>query len=372
MKKKVIETTPEENLLNAEVNLNGAYPWNSPYTSLLRNNESSAWGNWKLSPEIKVGLTGILNPHTGTFDLTGDILPMSEEDIESLTRADLWQVESEHIKETSINVNVAVASGEMEAGTKISWKFGKKFSIVSKFVRSKDVSMLSPLTLLGNRMNWLEEQAEALGMRTDSGIAQSFCVVTKVYYASSGLNVGAKSEDTTFSLSGTVEGMAGMFTPSVSASAGYTSDDSSKSVDKHSCPKGPNTTASYEVPVGFEVASFDGTIVMPNWTHKFDKLNLAVDNHYGGTYIADSTLTYEVNGEKISETRSTWGADTSHYLIPLNATNLQLTIGFEASGGVEYHFDWNNPLVQWSSGNRRIKITGVWPGKPHAVDLEAS
>ncbi|MGH1385937.1 hypothetical protein [Kordia sp.] len=372
MKQKVTVTTAEKDLQNTDVSLNGTYPWNSIYTNLLRSNEFSAWGNWSLNPNIKIGLTGILNPHTGTFDATGDTLPLGEEDIESLTRADLWKVQSDHMKQTSTNVDVTVAGGETEAGTKLSWTFGRKRSVLSKFVRSKDVSMLSPITLLENNMSWLKEQADDLGMTNHEGITQSFCVVTKVYYASSGLNVGAESEDTTFSLSGTVEGMTGMFTPSVSASAGYTSEEYTKTVDKHLCPVGPNATASYEVPVGFEVASFDGTIVMPKWTHKFEKLNLAVDNHYGGTYIADSTLTYEVDGEVIEETRSTWGGDTSHYLIPLNATNLQLKIDFEASGDVEYHFNWNNPLVQWPSGSRRIKMTGVWPWKPKAIDLEAS
>lgn len=372
MKQKATVATAKKDLLNAEASLSGAYPWNNIYTRLLRSNEFSAWGNWSLNPKIEVGLTGVINPHTGTFNVTGDVLPLGEEDIESLTRADLWKVQSDYVQQTSSSVDVTLADGETKAGTKLSWTFGEEESVMSKFVRSKDVSMQSPFTLLNDRMGWLEEQAAALDMQTSKGIAQSFCVVTKVYYASSGLNVGAESEDTTFSMSGTIEGMMGMFTPSASASASYTSETYTKTVDKHLYPVGPNRTPSYEVPIGFEVASFDGNLVIPQWTHKLESFNLAVDNHYGGTYIADSKLTYEVDGEEKSETRSTWGADTSHYLIPLNATNLQLTIGFEASGGVEYHFDWNSPLVQWPSGNRRIKITGVWPGKPHAVDLGAS
>lgn len=372
MTKKVTVTTEQSDQLNAGIDYNGVHPWNSIYTNLLRSNEFSAWGNWSLNPKIEVGLTGVLDPHTGTFDQCGDLLPMGVQDTESLSRNDLWKVQSSHIQQTSTNVDVTVEGGEVEAGTKLSWTFDKRSSVLSKFVRSKDVSMLSPISLLTANMEWLEAQADELGMRTSAGIAQSFCVITKVYYASSGLNVGAESSDTTYSLEGTVEGMAGMFSPSESASAGYTSETYSKTVDKHLYPANPNSTPSYEVPIGFEVASFDGTIVMPKWTHKFDELNLAVDNHYGGTYIADSELTYEVAGVETKAKRSTWGGDTSHYLIPLNATNLKLKISFEASGDVEYHFEWNNPLVQWSSGSRRIKMTGVWPWKPKAIDLEAS
>ena len=55
--------------------------------------------------------------------------------------------------------------------------------------------------------------------------------------------------------------------------------------------------------------------------------------------------------------------------IPLNATNIQVDVKFQGVVNSDnYSFNWPSPLGQWLTGRREIEMTGVWPGKTHAIE----
>ena len=97
------------------------------------------------------------------------------------------------------------------------------------------------------------------------------------------------------------------------------------------------------------------------------------DNGHGGTYIGNVTVTYNVPGQtdKVTKTTSASGGETRTIDgIPLDVTNLDVTVSFEA--GSKFYFRWPRPISTWLIGQRTIDMSGVWPWGSHAKLRPAS
>lgn len=350
--------------------------WNSNFTTLLRNDRPVLWGNWALNQYIKPGAVGIIDPSTGNFTLVNESIPGAEI-IESNMSSD-WYIKSSNVTEKQSNVTLDGSATDPETGEKITtglqvtWGFEDAGSLTSKFSTSKESSLKDFSTLINNQMSWLEKQAASVNMQTSAGISQGFCVVTDVIYAHSGLNVGANSHSSNFSIEGSVSGINAMLGDSASANGSYVSSSESDSMDEHIWPSTANTLPTNDIPIAFAVASFDGTFIIPNWTHLLSSFELILDNTHGGTYIAHGELTYDVNGTQHSRKNSASGGMKSTIGdIPIDALNLVYHVSF-TSNKTKKTFSWGSPVNQWLSGERHIDIKGVWPGTPSATDREAS
>lgn len=349
--------------------------WNNNFTTLLRKDRPTLWGNWSLDPSIKPGAVGIVDSATGNFTLVNSQMPGSQT-VDSTYTQD-WDVKSSHVSETQSDVTLDGSATDPETGTKITaglevkWGFKDAGSLTSQFSVAKETSLKDFSTAIANQMDWLEQQAASVNMKTSSGISQGFCVITGVIYANSGLNVGATNKSSDFSITGSVSGINAMLGDSASGKGSYVSTSETESMDKHLWPSAANTLPTGLVPVAFEVASFDGTFIIPQWTHLLSSFELVLDNSHGGTYIAHGKLTYEVNGETKSDSNSASGGMTSSISnIPINALNVKYKVTFTASS-TKKEFTWGSPINQWLSGKRHIDVKGVWPGKPSAKDREA-
>ena len=349
--------------------------WNNNFTALLRKDRPVLWGNWALNQYIKPGAVGIIDSSTGNFTLVSECIPDAQV-IDSLFSSE-WDIKSSHVSETESNVTLDGSATDPEtgekitAGIKVSWGFQDSGSLCSSFATSKESSLKDFSSLLTKQMSWLEEQAATVNMKTSDGITQGFCVITDVIYAHSGLNVGANNKSSSFSIEGSAKGVNAMLGNSASGSGSYVSTSETASMDQHIWPNAANTLPTSDIPIAFAVASFDGTFIIPNWTHLLSSFELVLDNTHGGTYIAHGALTYEVDGKEYSKSNSaSGGMKNTIGNIPINALNLKYKVTFTASS-TKKTFTWGSPINQWLSGVRHIDVKGVWPGSPSAKDREA-
>ena len=325
---------------------------------------------------IKPGAVGIIDSSTGNFTLVNESIPGAEI-VESNFSSD-WYIKSSNVTEKQSNVTLDGSATDPETGEKITaglqvtWGFKDEGSLCSKFATSKESSLKDFSTLINSQMAWLEKQAESVNMKTSNGISQGFCVVTDVIYAHSGLNVGANNNSSNFSIQGSVSGINSMLGNSASGGGSYVSSSESNSMDEHIWPSTADTLPTTDIPIAFAVTSFDGTFIIPNWTHLLSSFELILDNAHKGTYIAHGTLTYDVNGVQHSRKNSASGGMKSTIGdIPINALNLVYKVSFTSSK-TKKTFSWGSPINQWLSGVRHIDVKGVWPGKPSATDREAT
>jgi hypothetical protein len=346
--------------------------WNMNFTTLLRDDRANFWGNWSLDSSIQPGAVGTLDPQTGTFSLVSGEIPGAKIASKSLSQD--WDLESSEITQSKAEVNLDGSATDPKTGTKVTagvrstWSFAKKGSLISKFATTRQASLKDFAGLIKEQMSWLQEQASRVNMNTPYGISQGFCVVTDVIYASSGMNVGAKNNDSSFTIEGSATGIDAMTDSSASGKASYTSISQTKSMDKHIWPSKSNQIADSEVVVAYVVTSFDGSLVLPNWTHMISSFELTLDNQHGGTYIAHGKVTYRVGDKKFTKTHSASGGLKNTIAdIPVSAEDLDYWVTFTASK-TRKHFAWGSPLMQWPKGYRRVEIRGVWPWAPKAVD----
>ena len=101
-------------------------------------------------------------------------------------------------------------------------------------------------------------------------------------------------------------------------------------------------------------------------------LQILFNNKPGCTYITSITLTYDTPAGKQSQQFSlSGGLSKTVGNIPLNATNISVQVKFKGMiNSDNYSFNWPSPLGQWLTGSREIQMSGVWPGKTSATDLQ--
>jgi hypothetical protein len=158
-----------------------------------------------------------------------------------------------------------------------------------------------------------------------------------------------------------------------SGKGSFTSTSETKSVDKHLWPSEAGTLPTNSVPLAFTFASFDGRLLLPRWVTHISAYQLVIRNTHGGTYKVDAKLTYDTpRGPKTEEKTVTGGLTATIADIPLDASNLKLTLTFCGVRTDETHtLQWTSPRGQWVNGVRHVDLYGVWPGETRAVDVEA-
>lgn len=354
--------------------------WNQNFTVLIRASRPTLWGNWALNANIQPGMIGTVESNTGNFSPLSESIPDAV--IVETKLSQKWDVKSSDIKITKSNITLDGSATDPETNTKItaglavSWGFESAGSIASSFAQTKECTIRDFPTLIENHMEWLTQKAKASNMITDDGIVQGFCIITDVIYTKSGLNVGANSEKSSFSIEGSASGVNELTGDSLSGKGSYSSTSETASMEKHLWPSSAGMLAVGEVPIAFALASFHGKLLIPNWTKKLDSFVLILDNSHGGTYIAYGTLTYQVDGTKITKTVSDIGISGGRTGaisdIPLNAQNLVFTVTYTEMFDHDTNvLNWGSPINQWFSGVRHVDVYGVWPGTPSVVDREA-
>ena len=349
--------------------------WNRTFTDLIRAGRAAYWGNWTLDPKIKVGAVGIVSPDTGDFTLVQESTPglaISERGIPNQ-----WKLASSNVKRSQAAVKLDGSGTDPESGTKgsagteITWDFATVGSIASEFGIANE-SFISDLTALSkaDTLSWLAQQAASVSMGSAGNIAQGFGVVTSVIYANSGLNLGSQDNSSSFSITGEASAVQDMVA-GANAKGSYSSTKESKQVDQHLWPSTPNKEAGGAIPIAYTFASYDGTLLIPNWINRLGSLQILFNNKPGCTYITNINLSYDTPQGKKNESFSlSGGLSKTVANIPLSATNIVADVSFKGViNSDKYSFKWPSPLGQWLTGQREIEMTGVWPGQTHARDI---
>lgn len=290
-------------------------------------------------------------------------------------------ISSEHVsqKESKTTLDGSVVDPEtgtkITAGVQVEWSFAKSGAMTSEFALVSESSFNNFAQILDGQFGWLAQQAKLMQMGSDNSIAQGFCVVTSILLAESGLNVGSETDDNKFSISGSASGVEAML-GRVEGKGSYAQTSQRKAVAKVLWPDKSGTAADPASPavVAYTVASFDGGLIIPNWTQQLSAFTLVLNNKPGCTYIVEYDFSYTANGARQKKSGKVSGGLTSTIGdIPLTATDLELHCAFKGvTSDDKYTFKWAKPLGQWTTGQRHIDLTGVWPGQTHAVDREAA
>ena len=350
----------------AVLDLNSKY-WNIAFTSMLRQTQGSVWGNWGLHPEVRPGALGILNPETGDFKFVADIVSPK---IVTIDSSQDWSMESSSVRQQDSSVDFKGGYIDPSTGTKVDvgletkWSFERAGSILSRATISGDVLVDDFGTLLRDQYAYVHQKAESVGKTTAAGIVQGFGMITRVTRCKGVVNLGSMTDSSTFSITGSVDGVNSM-TGSGDAYAGvkgsYKDTQKNGSFDTHLFPSAANTVEVDDAPLTFDFASFDGKLIIPQWTGPVSPLSLTFDNGHGGTYIVECKVTYDTPDAKdqVKEI-SVWGGQ-SHTIggIPLDASNLRVTMHFKA--GDTLFLSEARPLTAWPQGRRTIDLSGVWP-----------
>ena len=161
-----------------------------------------------------------------------------------------WSIESEHVTKQQASVNLDGSATDPETGTKITvgteltWSMQSAGSMISNFSLAQEDVVANPGSLAQAQWAWLLSQAQSVGRSSGNGITQGFGIVTDVLWARSGLNVGALSDNTSFSLTGSALGVNDLIGAQSGGNGSYVNSTVNKSVDNHMWPFKVKTTSS--------------------------------------------------------------------------------------------------------------------------------
>jgi hypothetical protein len=349
--------------------------WNLGFTQMLRNTQPSYWGNWSLDAQVAAGAVGIVTPTTGAFQY---VSTLPDADVATTTSpSNEWKVQSSDVAQssTSVNLNGSVTDPDtgtkVDAGLEMTWTFGHEGSLSSTFLLANQAYLTSPLTQLAANGDWLVQQAKNAGMYQNGQITQGFGVITQALMAVSGLNLGAQSQNSSFSITGSVGAtntMAG--NAGGDAKGSYAQTKASAAFEQHLWPAEANVVATELMPIAYQFASFVGQMPVLGWVNNLSGISILLDDSHGGTYIVDATASYTVNGQVLTTSAQVSGGRTTMMnSIPVGATGLTLDLSFKGMFSDErHHFNWPSPIGQFPNGQIVIDLFGVWPGATRAVE----
>ncbi|KQY88624.1 MULTISPECIES: hypothetical protein [Roseateles] len=347
----------------------GGTAWNVQLTRLLRNTDRFAWGNWTLDPTIRVGALGWFNPTDSQFQgaQTGIAVPA----LTAVSGTD-WHIEQGDVKQTTVGVKFDVPYKDPTTGTEVtvglqsSWDFGTKGSLTSTGSTYGVEFVEDPAKVMLERYDEILQVAKKYNKATGDKIDQGFGMITKVWLTDGCVNIGSRQDKAEFSITGSVDGVAAMTGSDQSASlkGSYKNTSSTDNIEKRLFPSKTNVVDREPVAYAYEFTSFAGRVIIPRWVGDIPYLNLWLDN--GGSYIVNATVTYWLNGDKVTRTaRVSGGMDTQITGIPLEATDFDIRMDFTA--GATQFLRVANPLNTWELGRGHIKLTGWWPGRSGAA-----
>lgn len=347
--------------------------WNRIYTDLIRRGRQTYWGNWTLDPKIKVGAVGFVSPDSGDFTLVAEQVPNLP--IGTSGVQNQWKMSSSDVHRIEANLNAEGSGTEPETGTEIKanfevkWEFSNSESMASEFA-IRNESTVTDLSMLSDEktMQWLLEKARSVGMGGDGRIAQGFGVITSVINANSGLNVGSRDSNASFSLEGSASAVQEMLAGG-SVGGGFTATRQHKSLDYHLWPHKPRSKADGTVPIAYTFASYEGSLLIPNWVRRMGSFEIFFNNKPGTTYVTVIKLRYSTpQGARTEEFTLSGGLSKTVGNIPLDATNIEVEIRFVGIINDDVRrLKWEKPLTQFPTGRWEVQMTGVWPA---ATDVQ--
>lgn len=347
--------------------------WNRAFTDMIRRNRPSMWGNWTLNPNIAVGAIGYLDPESGDFTLFDTLQTRA---YDSATVDYQWSMMSSNVRKSGGTANIAgrydpTTNTEVTVEATVKWDFSDSGEIVSTFQPVQHFTLTNRGNTIATQMSQILRAAQANGYTSGTDITQGFGVVTEVILAEAGMNIGAEASGSSFSMKGSVAGMAGM-TDSDQAQASlkgsYFSDSSTGSINSFIWPQNAGETASTCVPIAFAFSSFGpNNVLIPAWVAKISEFIIDIDNAHGGTYIVDVSVTGSVDGivTDLGSAKISGGQSRSITGIPLSTLNLKASLGFETGPTLEQ--SWATPLSQIPTGDVLLDVYGVAPGAPSVI-----
>lgn len=355
--------------------------WNQRFTDLIRESRPYLWGNWALNQQIRVGAIGFVDSRTGAFKYIGQLTDARVIDKASDRR---WKLSS--IGVSRQNGELSASASVIDPGTglmakpesTVTWKFDREDSLVSEFNVVAE-SHLEELTVLKDEFDTLYKLAAKASYGHAGGIAQGFGVVTSVIHAASGVNAASAKKGAEFTLAGSVDGLNALLGdqgPAGKASIKSTRVASADSIDHQLWPAAKDSlnVNAANAPIAFGFSSFDGQLLLPVWTGLISNLQIVIDSKARSftTYTVKFQLSYESsNGQTTEQGTIIGGSSHSISNLPLDATNIQLTLNFiGVLNDVSHQKRWSSPLTQWRNGIKRIDITGTWPGETQVIDLD--
>lgn len=340
--------------------------WNRLFTNIIRQSNSTYWGNWSLDSNIQPGAIGTLLAATGSFKYIGNLEDLK---IKDNNTSIIWKLASEKVSRTAVSTQLDGSAidpdtgTKVDAGLKVDWGFEKKEGLVSEFSISRLSSVDNLLNVITNQKLLLFKQAQDAGMGDGTSVSQGFGIISSVLYARSGLNVGSSNEGNTFSLSGSVKGVNELVGADAGVKGSYSKTSSTSSVDLHIWPDRPNTLPQSDVPIAFTFVSFDGDLPLLDWVQPIPSLILVLKNTHGGTYAVDYELEYHYDGNRTYQNGTVTGALTQTIgNIPVGATAMKLKLKFNGIFSCDhYEVNWQEPHNEWTTNACIVDLYGRWP-----------
>lgn len=350
------------------VNLATTKKWNKAFTNILRENDRTVWGNWTLNPTVIAGAVGIVDTETGEFTHLGNV---PDAELFPLLAPQDWFVESTGVRRTQTQVDfkggyVDPSTGlTVEVGTQVDWSFSEESSLSSNAHISGRTLVNNFADLLSDQFPWLYEKAKKAGFATDKGIVQGFGVITQTWDCAGAVNLGALEKDSSFGLTGSVDGSAAM-TGGAPVKAGikgsFKDTKATKSFERHMYPAEENTAPTNDIAISYNFASFDGHVLLPRWANSLTGLTIVFTS--GGSFISRCKITYKRSDGKTYEDNVTFSAGLTRTLTaPLDATDMSVEIDLVA--GDTFRFKFDRPGAEWVLGQVKFNIGGWWPSGGH-------
>jgi hypothetical protein len=342
--------------------------WNRLFTNIIRQSNSTYWGNWSLDSNIQPGAIGTLLEGTGSFKCIGRLENVN---IKNNDTSFTWKFASHNVSRTDASTQLDASATDPETGTKVEaglrveWGFNEKEGLISEFSISRVSSVDKLLDVITSQKELLFSRAKDAGMGDGKSVSQGFGIISSVLYARSGLNVGSSDQGNTFSLSGTVKGINELVGADVGINGSYSKTSSKSSVDLHIWPDLPNIVSQDYVPIAFTFVSFDGDIPLWDWVQTIPSLVLVLKNTHGGTYRVEYELEYHYDGNPVNKKGSVSGALTQTIGdIPVGATAMKLKLKFDGVFSHDrYEVNWQVPHNEWIGNTCNVELYGVWPAQ---------
>lgn len=357
---------------NLSISEPGTSYWNMALTSMMRTENAALFANWAMEGSIHEGALGTVDPETGAFTFMSHLPNCGSERVD-VPASVIYS--SQYVNRTDADIKFEGGymdpskHVEVTVGLETKWTFRSEGTFISQATIAHDALVPDFGSVLQKRFDEVYLVARNHGKTSGDGIVQGFGMITKVRYCVGAANIGAESKDSTFSLTGSVDGVKvmtaqGEFSGKVSGS--YKSAKSTGTINRHLFPSTPDVAQSNPMPYAFEFCSFEGKTILPGWTHRVEPLALTFDNAHGGTYIVRCELTYDLPGGKTEnrETTVSGGLTGTISQIPFDARSLKVRCTFRGIGSdtVLELFE-SSPLGTWKRGRRTIDLTGIWPGE---------
>lgn len=340
---------------------------------MIRKSNATLWGNWTLNPLVRPGAVGYIESNSGAF-VHVDNMPNIT--IKSFASPENWSIESSSVHRTQSDVSFKGGYKDPSTGTTVTtglnvdYAFSKEKSIVSNGTLTGRGTVEDFGTAMKANYDWLLQKATSVGFAQNGGIIQGFGMIVMTQTCCGGVNIGSLTSSSTFSITGSVEGvnsLIGAGNVDAGVKGSYKETNETKAFESHLWPSEADAIAHEDVGIAFQFASFDNKLIMPNWVMPLMGFAVHFDNAHSGTYRAHCKVEWSepsATGAKSKDVTVGAGHQNTIDGIPLSATSITVTVDFVH--GDKFHFSWNNPLTTWIDGWQTIDMSGVWPWGAHA------